>query len=308
MLPQRPLGKTGINVSCLGLGTVKFGRTHNLRYTEKFSLPDDAQLKQLLEVARECGINLLDTAPAYGFSEERLGDLIKLSRKDWIISTKAGEEFILNKATDEAWSQFDFSAKNIRASVERSLRRLRTDYLDLVLIHSDGEDEKILTQTDALDTLIQLKREGWIRAHGISSKTVAGGVLAAELMDAVMLTYNQQQPEELEVINACAKSGTGVLLKKVFASGQVCHHTPPGAQKQIQSALEFALKPQAVSSAVLGTINPQHLRENVLAVLAADKLARLHTHLSEGAHQAKTGQFVKNFSMDKLIQHWDDET
>lgn len=269
MLPHRPLGKTGIEVSCLGLGTVKFGRTHNLRYTEKFTLPDDAQLKQLLDVARECGMNLIDTAPAYGFSEERLGDLLKSSRKDWIISTKAGEEFILNKARDEAWSQFDFSAKQIRASVERSLRRLRTDYLDLVLIHSDGEDEKILTQTEALDTLIQLKQEGWIRAHGISSKTVAGGLLASDMTDVVMLTYNQQQPEDAPVIEACAKSGTGVLLKKVFASGQVCHHDSPlDAQKKIQSALGFALKPQAVSSAVLGTINPEHLRENVMAILS----------------------------------------
>ncbi len=271
MLPQRPLGKTGIHVSCLGLGTVKFGRTHNLRYAEHFSLPDDAQLNQLLNVARECGINLLDTAPAYGFSEERLGDLLKSTRKDWIISTKAGEEFMLNKATNEAWSQFDFSAKHIRASVERSLRRLRTDYLDLVLIHSDGEDEKILTQTEALETLIQLKQEGWIRAHGISSKTVAGGLLASNMTDVVMLTYNQQQPEDAPVIEACAQSNTGVLLKKVFASGQVCHHnSPQDAQKTIESALEFALKPLAVSSAVLGTINPEHLRENVMAVLVRE--------------------------------------
>jgi len=269
MLAQRPLGKTGIHVSCLGLGTVKFGRTHNLRYPEKFSLPDDAQLKHLLDVARECGINLLDTAPAYGFSEERLGDLLKSSRKDWIISTKAGEEFMLNKATDEASSHFDFSAKNIRASVERSLRRLRTDYLDLVLIHSDGEDEKILTQTEALPTLIQLKQEGWIRAHGISSKTTRGGILAASMTDVLMVTYNKQQPEDAAVLDVCTKTGTGVLLKKVFASGQVCHHDSPlEAHKKIQLALEFALKHPAVSSAVLGTINAEHLRENVLAVLA----------------------------------------
>lgn len=259
MLPKRPLGKTGIQVSCLGLGTVKFGRTHNLRYAEKFNLPDDDQLKRLLDVARESGINLLDTAPAYGYSEERLGGLLKKSRKDWIISTKAGEEFTVNKASDQAQSWFDFSAKQIRLSVERSLRRLQTDYLDLVLIHSDGEDEKILTQTDALATLIQLKQEGWIRAHGISSKTTSGGLLAAGMMDVVMVTYNQQQPEDTSVIEACAKTGTGVLLKKVFASGQVCHDA--------KSALSFALKPSAVSAALVGTINPDHLRENVLAAI-----------------------------------------
>ncbi len=270
MLAKRSLGKTGIQVSCLGLGTVKFGRTHNLRYLEKFNLPDDAQLKQLLDVAREAGINLIDTAPAYGYSEERLGELLKRSRKDWIISTKAGEEFTINKATDQAESCFDFSAKQIRSSVERSLRRLKTDYLDLVLIHSDGDDEKILTQTEALDTLIQLKQEGWIRAHGISSKTTAGGLMAANMTDVLMVTYNHQQPEDASVIEACHKSGAGVLLKKVFASGQVCHD----GKTSIEEALSFALKPAAVSAAVLGTINPKHLSHNVMAVLAGDKLAR----------------------------------
>lgn len=305
MLAKRPLGKTGMQVSCLGLGTVKFGRTHNLRYAEKFNLPDDNQLTQLLDVARECGINFLDTAPAYGYSEERLGELLKTSRKDWIISTKAGEEFTVNKATDQAESRFDFSARQIRLSVERSLRRLKTDYLDLVLIHSNGEDEKILTQTDALATLIQLKQEGWIRAHGISSKTISGGLMAANMTDVLMVTYNPQQPEEASVIEACDKSGAGVLIKKALASGQVCQNDD--TEQKIRTALKFALTPQAVSSVVLGTINPKHLCENTMAVLTGDKLARLSEQLNEGACQAKAGQFVKNFSMDKLIQQLDDD-
>jgi aryl-alcohol dehydrogenase-like predicted oxidoreductase len=257
-LPRRALGQTGIQVSCLGLGTVKFGRTQNLKYPTAFELPDDASLRRLLDCARESGINLLDTAPAYGISEERLGELLKFSRQDWILSTKAGEEFQVNPATGEAKSHFDFSAKHLRMSVERSLRRLRTDYLDLVLLHSDGEDMQLLTQTDAVETLEKLKQEGWIRAHGASTKTVEGGKLAAKLLDAVMLTYNIQQPEELTVIEACERLQKGVLLKKVFASGQ---------DNSIESALQFALAPKAVSSALVGTINPEHLMENVESAL-----------------------------------------
>jgi aryl-alcohol dehydrogenase-like predicted oxidoreductase len=258
MLPLRALGQTGIAVSCLGLGTVKFGRTQNLKYPREFVLPDDGQLKNLLRVAQESGINLLDTAPAYGVSEERLGGLLKSSRKDWIISTKAGEEFQVNPVTGEATSHFDFSAKHLRMSVERSLRRLRTDYLDLLLLHSDGQDQQLLTQTDAVETLHQLKKEGWIRAHGASTKSVEGGKLAASLLDVVMVTYNASQPDELEVIQNCESLQKGVLLKKVFASGQ---------NTSAAAALSFALKPAAVSSAVIGTINPEHLLRNVEAVL-----------------------------------------
>lgn len=258
MLPQRALGKTGIQISCLGLGTVKFGRTQNLKYPQGFVLPDDNQLKQLLAVAKESGINLLDTAPAYGTSEERLGELLKSSRKDWIISTKAGEEFQVNPLTGEAASHFDFSAKHLRMSVERSLRRLRTDYLDLLLLHSDGNDHRLFTQTDAVETLHQLKKEGWIRAHGASTKSIEGGKLAADLLDVVMLTYNTSQSEEGEVIQYCESLQKGVLLKKVFASGQ---------DTSVESALHFALAPQAVSSALVGTINPDHLRKNVECVL-----------------------------------------
>lgn len=257
LLPHRALGQTGIQVSCLGLGTVKFGRTQNLKYPKAFELPDDASLRRLLDCARDSSINLLDTAPAYGVSEERLGELLKSSRQDWIISTKAGEEFQVNPATGEAKSHFDFSAKHLRMSVERSLRRLRTDYLDIVLLHSDGEDMQLLTQTDAVETLERLKQEGWIRAHGASTKTLEGGKLAAQLMDLVMVTYNSQQPEELAVIQECERLQKGVLLKKVFASGQ---------DNSIESALQFALAPAAVSSAVIGTINPDHLLENVRAV------------------------------------------
>src|SRR5690606_32599472 len=100
----------------------------------------------LLAQARALGINLLDTAPAYGNSEERLGQLLQ-QRHEWVIVTKVGEEFRNGE------SHFDFSARQTVASIERSLQRLNTDYLDIVLIHSDGNDEAILDQGDCVAAL-----------------------------------------------------------------------------------------------------------------------------------------------------------
>src|SRR5687768_5179148 len=130
----RPLGNTGLEISALGLGTVKIGRNEQVKYPASFSIPDDTAVIMLLAQAYELGINLIDTAPAYGNSEERLGQLLH-KRQDWVIVTKVGEEFTEGK------SFFDFSASHTRASVERSLKRLNTDFLDIVLIHSDGNDE-----------------------------------------------------------------------------------------------------------------------------------------------------------------------
>ena len=113
----RALGRTGLQVSPVGLGTVKFGRNQQVKYPRGFDLPDDAHLRDLLAVARELGINLLDTAPAYGSAEERLGALLDHA-DDWVIVTKVGEAF------EHGASRFDFSAAGTRASVERSLRRV----------------------------------------------------------------------------------------------------------------------------------------------------------------------------------------
>ncbi|WP_020558075.1 aldo/keto reductase [Thiofilum flexile] len=243
-----------IQVSPLGLGTVKFGRNQGVKYPQSFELPSDKQLDELLGLAFELGINLIDTAPAYGLSEERLGKHLR-HRHEWVLETKVGESFI------DGESSFDFSSDGVRLSVERSLRYLKTDYLDLVLIHSDGNDERILREEGALDTLMLMKQQGYIRAVGISSKTVAGALLAYELgCDAVMASYNPTYTDELPVLEAAAKQQKAVLIKKAFASG---HLDKIGGADPVEQALSFIFAQAAVTSVVLGTINPEHLRHNV---------------------------------------------
>lgn len=278
MMPRKRLGRSDIEVSTMGLGTVKFGRNQSVKYPVHFELPSDQQIRRLLDSARALGINLIDTAPAYGYSEERLGDALRKSRQDWVIATKVGEEFTPDKFSDQGLSHYDYSAKHTRLSVERSLRRLRTDYLDMVLIHSDGNDLDILQRTEVLHCLQQLKQAGWIRALGFSSKTLEGGLLAAELCDLVMLAYNQEHSEEAPVIVKSAHLGTGVLLKKVLASGHICHDAPNlsaaqasagTSQDPIQRALDFAYAPAGVTSVIIGTLNEQHLRDNALKSISA---------------------------------------
>jgi len=126
---HRPLGSTGLQVSPLGLGTVKLGRDQGVKYPSGFTIPGDDEARLLLGQARDLGINLLDTAPAYGRSEERLGPLLRGQRDAWVLVSKVGEEY------DAGQSRFDFSAAHTRRSVERSLRRLETDRIDLVLVH-----------------------------------------------------------------------------------------------------------------------------------------------------------------------------
>jgi aryl-alcohol dehydrogenase-like predicted oxidoreductase len=256
---HRPLGSTDLLVSPLGLGTVKLGRDQGVKYPKGFTIPDDAMVRQLLGQAHELGINLIDTAPAYGSSETRLGPLLRGQRQQWVIVSKVGEEF------DNRQSRFDFSAAHTRFSVERSLQRLETDFIDLVLVHSDGNDVAILRDSGVYETLAELKREGKIRAFGLSGKTVAGGLLALEQGDCAMVTYNLNEQGELPVMDYAEQHGKGILIKKALASGHAClqpHEDP------VRASFELIFAHPAVSSAIIGTINPQHLTENVATAAA----------------------------------------
>jgi len=258
MLPRRALGRTGLEVSPLGLGTVKLGRSAGVKYPAPFVIPDDADAANLLALAAELGINLIDTAPAYGDSEERLGRLFAGQRERWIISTKAGEEF--DAAT--GLSTYDFSPRAVTASAERSLRRLRTDRLDILLLHSDGRDEWIIRESGAMDALARLRERGLARAIGVSTRTAEGATLAVEYGDVVMVTLNEEHGGDLPAIESASDRGVGVLVKKALMSGRA------GGELAAR-AIGFALAPAGVSSVIVGTISPANLRANARAASEA---------------------------------------
>lgn len=251
-LRVRALGSTGINVSPLGLGTVKIGRDQQVKYPAGFKIPDDQAVRDLLALAWELGINTLDTAPAYGNSEERLGKLLP-HKNDWVIVGKVGENF------ENGQSSFDFSAAYTRKSIERSLKRLGREYIDVVLVHSHGDDMAIIEQEEVCVTLQQLKQEGLVRAVGMSTKTVEGGLWCVENMDAVMATYNPAYTEELPVLQRASELNKGVFIKKGLQSG---HADAAAGGGGVEAALRFVFAQPSVHSVVVGTINQHHLRQN----------------------------------------------
>lgn len=257
MLPLRPFGSTGLSVSPLGLGTVKFGRDKGLKHPGAFTIPSDGAAADLVALAADLGINLIDTAPAYGTSEERLGMLLEGQRERWVICTKVGEEF----DNETGVSRFDFSATNVRASVERSLRRLKTDRLDLVLVHSDGRDLALIAD-GILETLDRLKAEGHIRAFGMSTKTVDGAIACLERADCAMVTYNLADVSERPAIERAAALGKGILVKKPLASGHL-------GSASAQDSFRHILSCPGVGSIIAGTIDPVHLCANAAACAAA---------------------------------------
>lgn len=255
--PKRIAGTT-ISVSPMGFGTVKFGRNQGVKYPEQFTIPDDRQVLDLLSLASDLGMNLLDTAPAYGTSEERLGALFarnKGLRDQWVICSKVGEEF------ENGESRFDFSEEYIRFSVERSLKRLNTDVIELMLVHSNGDDVRIIEQTGCLEVLADLKREGKILASGMSTKTVEGGILALQYSDVAMVTYNLNEQSEKPVIDFAHENGKGIFIKKAFASGHACLD----GKDPVKESMKLVFSHPGVSAAIVGTINPEHMRQNAEA-------------------------------------------
>ena len=253
-LPRRQLGNTDLHLSVLGLGTVKFGRTENVKYPTAFELPNDEALTRLLQQAIDLGINYLDTAPAYGQSEERLGKLLGPMRDSFVLSTKVGEYFV------DGESHYDFSQQATIASVERSLRKLRTGHLDIVFVHSNGEDAEIIQRSPIIETLSRLKEKGDIGAIGFSGKDAAESALALNQVDAFMIALNQHDTSQDSLLKLCETNHKGVVIKKALASG---HVTDP------HGALRFAAGYSGVTSVVVGSITPHHLQDNVAALATA---------------------------------------
>jgi aryl-alcohol dehydrogenase-like predicted oxidoreductase len=246
-MTPRPLGKTGLSVSPIGFGAFKIGRNEKTKYAENYSLPDEATVAQLLNAVLDQGINHIDTAPAYGLSEERIGLAISHRRHEFILSTKVGEIF------ENGQSRYDFSAAAVRASVERSLVRLQTDVLDVVLIHSNGDDLEIQRNTGAVATLADLKQRGLVRAIGLSGKTAAGARSALEWADVLMVEYHLDDQSHAGVIAAAAERSVGVIVKKGLASGKL-----PAVK-----GIEFVLANPGIADLVVGGLNLDHIRSNL---------------------------------------------
>lgn len=230
----------------LGFGAFKIGRNHGIKYPTGYDLPTDDQTARLLNGVLDLGCNLIDTAPAYGISEERIGRHLASRRGEYLLSTKVGETFADGK------SSFDFTAAGVRASLERSRERLRSDVLDFVFIHSPGDDIRVLTETDVVGVLQEYRSHGVIRAIGMSGKTGDGARLAMEWADALMVEFHPQDTSHRDVIEAAAQQGIAVFVKKGLGSGRI----PP------TEAIPFILGQPGVKTLIVGGLNLEHFAAN----------------------------------------------
>jgi aryl-alcohol dehydrogenase-like predicted oxidoreductase len=244
---SRSLGQTGLIVSRIGLGTTKLGRNIDVKYPKAFALPSDKQVGELLDTALRSGVNLIDTAPAYGASEARLGAFVGNYRDRLILSTKCGEQY------RNGSSVYDFSTGAIMASIEASLRYLNVDHIDILLLHSDGRDIEILTRTDGLEALVRLKQSGKTRAIGISAKTPDGIHEACRTLDVIMAPFSQKDLSLAEALRQAHQAGLGILAIKGLSSGYL----------EARPAIEFVLHQEFIDALVLGTTEPVHLSEAV---------------------------------------------
>jgi aryl-alcohol dehydrogenase-like predicted oxidoreductase len=219
----RPLGRTDLNVSVIGIGTWQFGGEWGGAYTP-------AMVEPIFDAGRELGINLIDTAECYGdhVSESLIGAAIQRDRANWVVATKFGHKFNANFERTEPRAP-----KDVLEQCEASLRALRTDYIDLYQYHSWGDDD--FFRDDVLAVLQTLKDEGKVRHVGDSvsknDNVKQVGACRARGVEAVQIVYNRLQTEpEQTTFPICQRDGLGVLARVPLASGYLSGKYKPGHQ------------------------------------------------------------------------------
>lgn len=257
MPARRPLGSTGLEVSPIGFGAFKIGRNEKTKYPGQYALPTDEESGRLLNAVLDLGINWIDTAPAYGLSEERVGRHLAARRSDFVLSTKVGEDF------ENGESRYDFTAAAMQRSIDRSLKRLQTEQVDILFLHVRGDDVETLRSSDAVRVLCDARSTGVARAIGLSAKSIEAARLALEWADVLMVEFHLQDPSFAPVIAEAAQRGVGVVVKKGLASG----HLPPA------EAVRFVLGTPGIASLTVGSLNLEHLRQNLEAATEPSRSA-----------------------------------
>ena len=264
------LGKTGLKVSRLGAGLAEIG-----------SLTEEAVAGEVLNAALDGGINFLDTAACYGHSEEWIGRTISHRRQEYVLATKAGH--VTGGYEGEEWT-----AQTILDSIDRSLKRMRTDCLDLVQLHSCGIE--VLEQGDVIEALLAAKGSGKTRYVGYSGDHKAAlWAIESGQFDTLQITFNLvDQWARKDVLPQAKAEGMGVIAKRPIANAAwgasaSSDSTRDGSRRRAQAmldmgpipgapqdpillALGFTLAHDEVDTAIVGTRNPDHMRANITLV------------------------------------------
>ena len=276
-LPRTTLGRTGLEVTTLGYGAME------LRGAERGGPAiSDEESDRVLNAVLDAGINLIDTSPDYGLSEERIGKFIAHRRGEYYLASKCGcaaGEFV-GGAQDHL-----LSGANVRAGVEQSLRRMKTDYLDIVQFHRSLTPEEF-EREGALAEVLKLQQEGKVRFIGVSGTLPQLREQIAMGWDEFQIPYSALQREHETVIAEASAAGAGIMIRGGAARGTPddwngrSYYMLPGSIPQdrweqakldelldglsrMEFTLRFTLSNPDLDTTIVGTRNIDHLHSNL---------------------------------------------
>ncbi|MCZ6632579.1 MAG: aldo/keto reductase [bacterium] len=273
-MEYRRLGRTGLEVSELGFGAWEIGWTR----------PEEGdEVGRLLNRALDLGINFIDSSAAYRWSEELIAKYVGHRRDEFFFATKCGSGRVLQP--DGEWVQtLDYSAKAIMPQIDRSLQRLKTDYIDIIQLHSPGLDD--VAFGDGLEGLKRAQEQGKVRFISLSADGDAARK-AVEIgeYDTLQLTYNVLEQEPAEIIAAAREKDMGIIVKVPIANAlyekprseagntvlwdraqTILSPECVGDLPRVEAALRWLLCDENVHTMIVGTTNLDHFEANVAAV------------------------------------------
>jgi aryl-alcohol dehydrogenase-like predicted oxidoreductase len=266
-MQYRTLGKTGLLVSEVGMGGAQFGLTNYMGRWDAFSEAAQHDTTATIHRALELGYNYFDTAPGYGNgrSEEMVGQALEGHREDVVLATKV--------------SRGGWAPDAIRRSVEDSLRRLRTDAIDLIQFHGGWyhqEDVDAILDDGGLDAFQELREQGKVRYLGFTAEGPSCGVeqlIASGAFDVMQVRFSllYQHPSDWEnnegVIRQADAQGMGIVLMRPMTSG-VFQRLMAQAFPQIDTfevgrlLLNYVLSDPYVDVALVGMREPRYVEIN----------------------------------------------
>src|ERR1700761_5732602 len=278
----RALGRTGTDVTILSYGAME------LRGQPRGPEIADEDAGRLLNAVLDGGINLIDTSPDYGRSEELIGTYLGGRRDEYFLASKCGCP--LNAPADATPPYVhDYTPANVRADVEQSLRRLRTDRLDLVQVHMSPA-RATLEQDRTVETLQELQTEGKVRFIGMSGILPnLPDHLAMGVFDVFQIPYSAVQRDHEQLITEAADAGAGTFIRGGAARGAAADKNGrigPLSQEagvgqrnwetsgvadlvresglsDMEFILRFTLSHPALTTTIVGTSSPAHLAGNI---------------------------------------------
>ena len=264
------LGRTGLQVTRLGFGAME------VRGFPKGRPIVGEQADTVLNAVLDAGINYIDTSIDYGSSEDYIGAYISHRRSDYYLASKCGCPPV-NDATAE---EHVYTRDNIITGVNRSLRRMKTDYLDVVQLHTSPSG-KVIEDGDVVQGLLDLKKEGKVRFLGCSSGLPhLADHVAMGVFDMFQIPYSALSRQHEQWITKAAEAGAGTVIRGGVARGEPREGTGTDetwsrfeeagldelrgeGESRTAFILRFTLSHSDVHTTIVGTMNPDHLLENV---------------------------------------------